>query len=478
MPQSSIPVSRPGSILFLTQTAHPWGGVENWLEYLVPGLDKLGWNVTVGLVRGRRHHDPAEYLKIHPYRDTVEVPALTGTPEGRIRAIARALHRTTPDVVVPVNVADTLEAVRRVKAAGQKIRILYPLHGDLPDYLLDVAKYNGCLDFAVATNRRGHLALQRVGGLAPERTAHVAYGAPPPLVSPKFNDSPSVLRLAYVGRLVQDQKRILDLPAVCHELDRRGLPYHLDIAGTGTEEPWLREQLQSQVAAGRVVFHGFCSAEQLYQRIYPALTALVLLSDWETGPIVAWEAMRHGATVVTTRYRGLTMEGLLVPEVNSLVSAVGDPRGLAANLARLAAEPALLTRLRLAAFRTAQERCSIEASVQGWHEAFTACLNSQIAMELPPARQLPHNGRLDRVFGNRLAETLRNVFHRGILHESSGGEWPHSLSFGTPDCDQTAKQLALLVESDSSAPAPRSNGDSATSLAAASGAAIGGSPDP
>ena len=175
------PVSRPGSILFLTQTAHPWGGVENWLEYLVPGLDKLGWNVTVGLVRGRRHHNPAEYLKIHPYPNTVAVPARDRHSRGGAgEAPSDTSPVKQPDIVVPVNVADTLEAVRRVKAAGQKVRILYPLHGDLPDYLLDVANYKGCLDYAVATNRRGLLALERVGGLAPERTAHVAYGASPP----------------------------------------------------------------------------------------------------------------------------------------------------------------------------------------------------------------------------------------------------------------------------------------------------------
>jgi hypothetical protein len=270
--------------------------------------------------------------------------------------------------------------------------------------------------------------------------------------------------------LIQDQKRILDLPAVCQELDRRGLPYHLDIVGSGTEEPQLRQELQTQVAAGRVVFHGFCSAEQLYQRIYPGLTALVLLSDWETGPIVAWEAMRHGATVVTTNYRGLTMEGLLVADVNSLVSPVGDAEALAANVARLASDPALIMRLRSEAYRTAQERCSIEASVQGWHEAFLACLNSHIAMGMPAARPALPAGRLDRLFGNRLAETIRAMLGRGIHHGNSGGEWPHSLHFCAADTDEIARQLATLdvpafVTAPSRPDAEWSNGCTATGRA-------------
>ena len=471
-------MSQSGSILFLTQTAHPWGGVENWLEYLVPGLERLGWNVTVGLVRGRRHHDPAEYLRIHPYAGTIEVPALTGTPEGRRRAIARVIQQKAPDIVVPVNVGDTLEAVRRVKAGGQTVRILYPLHADSAEYLHDVAAYKGCLDYAVATNRRMHLALQLIGGLASNRTAHVAYGAPPPLKAPAIEGSSPILRLAYVGRLVQEQKRILDLPSLCRELDRRALQYRLDIAGTGAEESRLRQELQTQVADGRVVFHGFCSAEELYQRIYPGLTALVLLSDWETGPIVAWEAMRHGATVVTTNYRGLAIEGLLLPEVNALVSPVGDVPGLAANLERLATDPALARQFRHEAYRTANERCSIEASVQGWHEAFRACFDAPTAMDLPQARREPAAGRLDHVFGNQLAETIRSMLGGGMIHCGSAGEWPHALNFQTDDDQQMATQLAALDSADTLATLTRSTAQAPGPCSAASAVAIVQSQDP
>ncbi len=251
---------------------------------------------------------------------------------------------------------------------------------------------------------------------------------PPPHHEPTFDCVSPVLRLAYVGRLVEEQKRIRDLPAICRELDRRNVRYHLDIAGTGSEEPWLREQLQPQVAAGRATFHGFCSAEQLFQSIYPSLTALVLLSDWETGPIVAWEAMRHGATVVTTDYRGLTLEQILIAERNALVSPVGDAVALAANIERLAADPALTYRLRREAYRTANERSSIEASVHGWHLAFQTCLAAPLALEVPPPRPAEAAGRLDRLFGIGLAETIRGLVGQGMIHNDSGGEWPHANS--------------------------------------------------
>ncbi len=441
-------MSSPGRILFLTQTASPFGGVENWLEYLVPGLRELGWDVTVGLVRGRQYHDPQRYLESHPYPDTLTVPALTGTREGRVRAVARAICQKQFEIVVPVNVGDMLEAVRRAKAAGVCLRVLYPLHGDMPSYLQDVAYYKGCLDYAVSTNRRGQMALQIVGGLAPERTAHVACGSPPALLPPDFEDSGRPLRLAYVGRLIHDQKRVRELPSVCSALDRRGVDYRLDIAGAGPDEPLLRRELAAQVARGRVIFHGLCSGDQLYRSVYPGLAALVLLSDWETGPIVAWEAMRHGATVVTTCYRGLTMERLLIHESNALVSPIGDVEALAANLERLALDPALALRLRRESFRTATERLSVEASVQGWHQAFLACLGASIAMDLPPEPPALPAGRLDRVFGIRWAETIRSLLGVGMRHNGSGGEWPHALHCDLSDHSEAARQLSRLKESD------------------------------
>jgi hypothetical protein len=190
----------------------------------------------------------------------------------------------------------------------------------------------------------------------------------------------------------------------------------------------------------------------LYRRVYPDLTALVLLSDWETGPIVAWEAMQHGATVATTCYRGLTMEGLLLPEVNALVSPVGNVEALAANIERLAVDGQLTLRLRREALRTAVERCSVEASVAGWHAAFLACLAAPIAMELPPPRSATASGRLDHLLGIGRAETLRSLLGQGMLHEGSGGEWPHALVWPAAGKASTAAGWARIEALDAAPP--------------------------
>ncbi len=46
----------PPHLLVVAPSAYPLGGVATWLDDLVPGLERAGWRVTVGLTAGR-HHD-------------------------------------------------------------------------------------------------------------------------------------------------------------------------------------------------------------------------------------------------------------------------------------------------------------------------------------------------------------------------------------------------------------------------------------
>ena len=423
-------------ILFVTQTANPWGGVETWLEELAEALSSHH-QVTLGLVRGRRFHDPDRYRAARVARlPSIEIAAPTGTPEGRFRAIAQAIETTGSDAVVPVNIADVLEVVRRKKAVGHKIRLFYPLHGLGADYLADVRTYADGIDLAVVTNRLAERALINVCGMSRERVEYVWYGVPPAGRIPTF-DTSRPLRLVYCGRLDQAQKRVRDLISLCGELDRRGVRYRLDIAGDGEEGPFLRNALSQNPS---VRFLGMLSRQQLYATVYPDAQAMILLSVWETGPIVVWEAMTHGATVVTTAYRGLRAEGRIIDGKNALIAEVGDVAALADAVQRLSEDSLLLDRLRRAAFETVVPECNVERSVTAWRAAFERGLSLPMTtVHAEPARQKAV-GRLDRVLGVSRAETIRAATGQGLTHSDPGAEWPHT--YGLPD-DAAAIDSAL-----------------------------------
>lgn len=410
-------------ILFITQTAHPWGGVETWLEGLTAGLAR-DHEVILGLVRGARFHDPDRYRAARRRQlPSIEISSLTGTPEGRRRALAEAIDSTGADVLVPVNIADVLEVVRRKKEHGSLIRLFYPLHALLADYLGDVRSYSGVIDLALVTNRLAERALINISGMEHERVDYVWYGVPPPLRAPTFNCS-GPLRLVFCGRFQQELKRVRDLVPLCAELDRRGIAYSLDIAGDGEEDPFLRSALSQNP---NVHFLGLLSRERLYEMVYPGAHAMLILSASETGPIVAWEAMIHGATLVTTAYRGLRAEGRIVNEANALIAEVGDVPALAGAVQRLSGDRALLERLRRSAFENMSEACDFEQSLANWRRAFEHGLLIPAATAVSDERRGKAAGRLDRILGASLAETIRAVAGRGMIHDDPGAEWPHTL---------------------------------------------------
>lgn len=414
-------------VLFVTQTAHPWGGVETWLERIVGALEGDGWRVVVGLVEGRRHHDPEAYLAQHAYRESLVIPCRTGTSEGRVRAVRRALERVQPDIVVPVNVCDVFEAVRRVKLRALGPRLLAAIHGFGLAQLHDLAAHRGLVDRAIAVNRLLHLALSEVAGLEPARTAYVPGGAAQPNSEPAVKSG--AFRVAWIGRLCQEYKRAGTIVPVAAALEERGCDFHLDVVGSG---PMKDELVRAVSVAGldrRVTFRGYLPAEELYRSVYPGLGALLLTSDAEGGPIVAWEAMLHGAVVVTTRYLGLEVEGALVNGQTALVAEPGDVRGLADGIAAIAGDSNLRERIGSAGREKARERYVWDRVLKSWVGEFHACMADPMLL---PSRQSDMrrttSGRLDAWLGIGLGEILREALGLGMEHQNPGGEWPHICS--------------------------------------------------
>jgi len=97
------------------------------------------------------------------------------------------------------------------------------------------------------------------------------------------------LVVGYSGRLDTEQKRVGRLVELAEQLDALGINYQLEIAGSGPEESGLRQKL-----AGRNVrFLGRLDERQM-AAAYGGWDFLVCTSDYETGPLVALEAMAAG----------------------------------------------------------------------------------------------------------------------------------------------------------------------------------------
>jgi glycosyltransferase involved in cell wall biosynthesis len=415
------------TVLFVAPAAFPLGGVAVWLDYLLPGLESHGWRCFLGLTQGQ-HHDAAAYLDRHPWPRACLIANATGSAEGRVRAIADVIDTVRADLLAAVNLPAAYEAVRRLRGRGRPApKTVLTLHALQQDILSDVAANADVLDAVIGTNK---LAVRIAADYLAraERVFYASCGVPLRAAIPTRRAiEPGRVKLLYAGRIEQKQKRVLDLVELVGILRRRGLKFQLDIAGAGPDESALRLAIQAAGASTSVCFLGDLSPEAL-AREYANHDALLITSSWETGPIVAWEAMSHGLPVLSSDYIGSGAEGGLSHGQNCLLFPVGNMVAAADAVGHLLAGASTRERLTSGGLELVRSRYSVGASVRMWSEALGQVL---LLPALPAPSMVPPTakaGRLDRWFGIWLGERVRRSLGVRFQHAGPGGEWPHTMA--------------------------------------------------
>jgi glycosyltransferase involved in cell wall biosynthesis len=408
---------------FVAPSAYPLGGVADWLDYLLAGLAAQGVTSQLLLVDGSGH-DVGRYLKRHPWSSVVGVSNPTGSHEGRVRALKAAIERSQAELVVSVNIVDVYEAIRRLRArlASGGPRVAMALHGLQGNLLEDIRRHSDVLDGVVATNRLS--VAMATKALGHEGRVHYApYGVPAGQPSVRSRAPDGVVRLLYAGRVEQDQKRVLDLPLILKGMRASGCDARLSIAGGGPMAPELRRVFDQHGMTRAVDWLGDLDVSRLAQE-YRSHDALLITSEWETGPIVAWEAMSHGLPIVSSRYIGSGLEGALVDGRTAVLFEIGDIDGAVAAIMRLL-DANVRFQVVAGGLALANERFSREASVGAWRRALEAVIDSPRKPAVAPRLSSPA-GRLDRLFGVERAEDLRRLLGIRFVPDSPGAAWPHS----------------------------------------------------
>jgi glycosyltransferase involved in cell wall biosynthesis len=137
----------------------------------------------------------------------------------------------------------------------------------------------------------------------------------------------------------------------------------LVIAGSGPEEPDLRERARALSAPVHFVGHQDDVAPW-----FAAADVVAVPSLRDALPFSAAEAMSCAQPLVASRVGGLP-ELVVDGETGRLVGP-GDPQGLAAAIIELLEDPALARRMGEAGYRRYQERFTVDAMVAGWSRCY------------------------------------------------------------------------------------------------------------
>jgi glycosyltransferase involved in cell wall biosynthesis len=398
--------------LFIATPSHYLaGGVERTLEALARHLPSRGFEVVVGLAKGARFHDPDRFRQAFPEMRTIDIDGTSGTAYGRRRGLRRAILSADPDIVLNARIFDAYPVCAELKLAGHRLRLAASVQAYEVDFLVDLARYGAFADCAMTSGELIARAVRRFTSV--EQVTSIPGGVAPPRRVRAPHDGP--LRIGYVGRIEQLQKRILDLPLLAGELDRRNVPFTLRVAGTGS----LAEELRARMPT--MQFDGWVTVDELYERVYPELDLFVHFAEWEGLTIAPREAMVHGVVPVVSRFTGAED---FVDGVNALTFPVGDVRAAADCIERLHRDRALLEQLSAAARSSQSGIRSEEGAIDAWAAMLRDALSrpSRIGTSLPAAPV--DDGFLTRLgVPAAVAEVVRRVRRRG--HADPGSEWPH-----------------------------------------------------
>lgn len=291
--------------LWIWYTPFGMGGVESYLLNMSRETIRDGGGVwvaatkdAVGPQRDLFLEAGVQLLDWSDFHDAYMNKQLDGSFRHRLIA---DLARIQPTLLALNDCNDfSIGAAPLLRRLRAYCTILDTFHIDAPlDQYLDFRRtFLDVIDGIAATNQNViHRFRRRYAAVASLEARYIANGVTVP--NRERRPSDETLRLLYVGRLVQDQKRILDLPFLLERLQTRGKAFTMTIVGDGPCRETLAAELARRSLSDRVRLTGYLPPHQVVD-LYFEHDILVNLSTFEGFSMSVLEAFAAGCVPVCT----------------------------------------------------------------------------------------------------------------------------------------------------------------------------------
>ncbi|MEJ8568217.1 glycosyltransferase family 4 protein [Elongatibacter sediminis] len=272
------------------------GGPNAWLLRLLPQLGSLGIDCSVLFLTLDAENSPTAEALLKSGIPSKAFP-FTQTTRKKIQWILGCVAENPPHVFVPNLVIPAYFAAGWVRAAG--IPTVGILHSDDSFYHAIVDEFSSKEDFFRVSSLVcvSEYLMQSVRDKASPKTSvhYVPYGVPVP---PETASQPDEdLKVIYVGRLEEEQKRISEVTRAFCEMVRQVPGTCAKIYGDGPAKTSIAKILQEEDKLGRVEIMGRVPSDEIQSHISQN-HVVVLLSDYEGLPIALLEAMACGLVPV------------------------------------------------------------------------------------------------------------------------------------------------------------------------------------
>ena len=285
--------------------------------------------------------------------------------EDRLKIILQNLARFQPTVVVSTLGAISFEALRYLPAGIFRVGMG---QSDDPNVYAMMGRYAPWLDLVAMVSPAMKQSAEAMPEFARVPVAYLSYGVPMCSDSElPMRDFTRPLRILYLGRLCQEQKRVRLFPEIYARLCASGMPFHWTIAGEGDDRGWLEANLKPASPSQTVSFAGWVHNAEV-AAILREHDVFLLTSDYEGLPLSLLEAMGYGLVPVASDLKSGIPE--VVDASNGCLVPVSDVAGYARVIIQLHAHRDELAAKSAAARARVKIKFSAAAMTDGWLAAF------------------------------------------------------------------------------------------------------------
>lgn len=329
-------------------TSNPYwiGGPITWLRRICQYLPEQGWECKL-VLPGTTRTFHSEWKDWPGLVDILE-PAYSGP--GLVRILANAILSFDPAIVVGVALDGAPNAVRFLRGSNQgSFHYIDTLHNDNEVECERLRLHADVIDaVAVCSEGCGRRVRIQIPELS-DRVVRFWYPAPCDEEIRRDRYTCGPLRLVFMARLCQFQKRVLDLVPLCNALVSANVDFRLTVIGDGPERAVLEAGIHSLPKIGRrVEFLGWLPNNRALEVLH-AQHVFLMVSEFEGQPVAMLEAMGAGLVPVVTDIDAL--REVIQHSKNGFLLPVGGSQQFAAVLADLAGDRERLAHVAETAWR-------------------------------------------------------------------------------------------------------------------------------
>jgi glycosyltransferase involved in cell wall biosynthesis len=335
--------------LVATNGSLPLGGSSTFLLNLSKAFNRLGHRLPIVVLTNRIDH------KLDFDSANVEVNGIDSKQyiyEDRLAWGYKQVANYRPKAVLACLSAESFEILRMVPKGVLRYGII---QSDDPGPYALVREFVPWLDGLIGVSKPICNRLKADPETRHLRTEYIPYGIDfPAAVARPHRRADDPLRVIYLGRLIEIQKRISRLAALIQQLDGLKANIHFTIVGSGPEEQTFRAAIDGckNVRTEKAIPNHMVPDLLNQQDVY------ILLSDFEGLPLSLLEAMGQGVVPVVSDLESGLRE--VVTADCGFRVGVGDVNAAGKALLHLTADRDLLSKLSGAATKRSRESFNAE----------------------------------------------------------------------------------------------------------------------